>query len=69
LAVTNDIIKAVAIVNGLVFGAAGFLSLMPFVPLALDIACAITATSMGGIAAWLSVFTVSAVRKARKVKP
>lgn len=66
---TNDILKAVAIVNVLCLGAGTFLSLMPFVPLALDVACAITATSMLTIAGWLSAFTVSAVRKARKVKP
>ncbi|GFE77522.1 hypothetical protein NTCA1_51710 [Novosphingobium sp. TCA1] len=66
---TNDVLKAIGITNALIFGAAGFVSLMPFVPLALDVACAITATSMITIAGWLSAFTVSAVRKARKAKP
>ncbi|WP_334185103.1 hypothetical protein [Novosphingobium sp.] len=66
---TNDIIKAVSIVNGLVFGAAGFLSLMPIVPIALDVACALTATSMLTIAGWTTAFTIGAVRKSRKEKP
>ncbi len=65
---TNDVLKAVGIVNVMIFGAAGFVSLMPFVPLALDVACAITATSMLTIAGWLTAFTVSAVRKAGKAQ-
>lgn len=66
---TNDVLKAVGITNVLIFGAAGFVSLMPYVPIVLDIACAISATSMLAIAGCLTAFTVSAVRKARKAKP
>lgn len=63
---TDDILKAVAIVNGLTLTGASALSLMPLTPLPLDVALCGVAASTFSVAGWLALYTTRAVSRAIK---
>lgn len=58
----NDILRAVAIANGLVILGASALSIMSLTPPPLDVALGIVAASTFAITGWLATFTIKAVQ-------
>lgn len=64
---TDDVVKAVAIINGLVLTGASALCLIPITPLPLDIALGVVAASAFGVSAWLAQFTIRAVRADKEI--
>jgi hypothetical protein len=62
----NDILCALAIGNALIITAGTAISLMPFVPLPLDIALGTVAASTLTVTGWLATFTSRALLQTRK---
>lgn len=56
-------IEAIAVVNLLTLAGAGALSLLTYTPLPLDCAIIFTSASLFGVAGWITVHTINALRK------
>lgn len=62
----NDVLRALAIANGLMLAAGAAISLMPFVPLPLDVALGAVAASTLSVTGWLAAFTTRVILQTRK---
>lgn len=65
---TNDVLRALAIGNGLIITAGSAISLMSFVPLPLDVAFGTVAASTLTVTGWLAAFTIRAILQTRMRK-